>query len=266
MLSIVTDEISLDPETAVSLAWRWGVRKFELRHCHLKRAPYYDEPFYEMLPSLRKQYPAIQFVAVSPGVFKIPADHRAVEYEAGLKMDESFRLAEMVGCRLVVIFGFDRPKAAKREKRPPQRVLDVLGRVAGRAAAHGFTLAVEIEDGSYADGGTAAAEMVEAVGSPALGVNFQRWTPEVSGDSWDAGFERVRRHIRHMHYHGINAPELGGAGPGQDLGWAPKIRALLADGYAGCISAETHLKPRLEKSEITVAALKRVLAEAGAPT
>ena len=66
-----------------------------------------------------------------------------------------------------------------------------------------------------------------------------------------------------MHYHGVNAPEFGGAEPGKDLGWAPKIAALVKDGYKGYISAETHLKPRLEKSEITVAALKRVLAEAG---
>jgi sugar phosphate isomerase/epimerase len=263
MLSIVTDEISHDPETAVSIAWKWGIRNFELRRCYLNRAPYYEEAFFELLPALRRTYEGINFVAVSPGLFKLPVGHWAVAHQAGLKADASFRLAELVGCRLVVIFGFERPAGVPREERPPQQIVDTLGGLAGRAAKNGFTLAVEVENGSYADSGSAAALLVESVGSPALGINFQRWKPEVTGDPWDQGFEKARPYIRHMHYHGVNAPEFGGAEPGKDLRWAPKIAALLEDGYKGYISAETHLKPRLEKSEITVAALRRVLAEAG---
>lgn len=264
MLSIVTDEISYDLETAVSVAWKWGIRNFELRRCYLRRAPYYDEAFYELLPSLRRNYEGINFVAVSPGLFKLPVGHWAVGHEAGLKADASFRLAELVGCRLVVLFGFERPRGAPREEKPPQKAVDVLGGVAARAEKDGFNLVVEVETGSYADSGADAAALVEAVGSKALGVNFQRWKPEATGCSWDEGFQRARKHIRHMHYHGINAPEFGGAEPGKDLGWAPKIAALVKeDGYQGYISAETHLKPRLEKSEVTVAALRRVLAEAG---
>jgi sugar phosphate isomerase/epimerase len=152
MLSIVTDEISYDPEA-----------------------------FHELVPSLRKTHADIRFVAVSPGLFKLALDHWAVAHHGGAKLDASFRLAEQVGCRLVVIFGF----------------------------------------------------------------------------------ERVRRHVRHMHYKAVDTPELGGGKPGWDFGWAPKLKALAADGYAGNISVETHAKPRLERSETTLAALRRVLAEAG---
>ncbi len=266
MLSLVSDEVSYDLETAVSIGWRWGIRNFELRRCYLNRAPYFAETFYELLPSLRRNYEGINFVAVSPGLFKLPVGHWAVAHEAGLKADASFQLAELVGCRMVILFGFERPKGKPREEKAPQKAIDTLGAVAERAGKNGFTLAVEIENGSYADSGTAAAELVKAVGSKALGVNFQRWNPDVTEDPWDQGFERVKKHVRHMHYHGVNAPEFGGAEPGKDLGWAPKIAALVKDGYKGYVSAETHLKPRLEKSEITVAALKRVLAEAGVNT
>jgi sugar phosphate isomerase/epimerase len=263
MLSIVTDEVSYDLETAVSIGWKWGLREFELRRAYLERAPYYPEAFYELLPSLRKTYGGVRFVAVSPGLFKCPLDHWSVEHQGGLKLEASLRLAELVGCRLVILFGFERPAGTKREERVPQKVIDLLGAAAARAAREGYGLAVEIESSTYADCGTAAAELVEAVGSAALGVNMQRWNPAATGDPWDRGFERVRRHVRHMHYHGINAPEFGGAEPGKDFGWAPKIKALAADGYRGNISVETHLKPRLEKSEITLAALRRVLREAG---
>ena len=263
MLSIVTDEVSYDLETAVSICWKWGIREYELRRVYLERAPFYQEAFYELLPSLRKNYEGIRFVAVSPGLFKLPLSHWGVSHHSGQKLDASFRLAEVVGCRQVIIFGLERPAGAAREARAPQKAVDVLGAAAAKAQAAGFTLAVEIENGSYADGGTAAAELVEAVNSPALGINMQRWDPAATGDSWDAGFERMRRHIRHMHYHGINAPEFGGAEPGKDFRWAPKIAALKADGYTGNISVETHLKPRVERSETTLAALRRVLKEAG---
>ena len=263
MLSIVTDEVSYDLETAVSLGWKWGLREFELRRVYLERAPFYPEAFYELLPSLRKTYEGIRFVAVSPGLFKCDPGHWCVSHHAGEKLDASFRLAEVVGCRQVIVFGFERPAGKPREARPPQGVVDRLGRAAEKARAAGFTLAIEIEGGAYADCGSAAAELVEAVGSPALGVNMQRWDPVATGESWDQGFERVRRHVRHMHYHGINAPEFGGVEPGKDFGWARKIAALKADGYNGNISVETHLKPRLERSEAVLAALRRVLKEAG---
>jgi sugar phosphate isomerase/epimerase len=263
MLSIVTDEISYDLETAVSLGWKWGIREFELRRVYLERAPYYQEAFHELLPSLRKTYAGIRFVAVSPGVFKLPLGHWAAPHHGEAKLDASFRLAEQVGCRLVVIFGFERPGGAGREAGAPQQAIELLGAAAEKARRGGFTLAIEIETGSYADCGTAAAELVEAVGSPALGVNLQRWEPAATGDSWDRGFERVRRHVRHMHYKAVDTLELGGGKPGWDFGWAGKLAALKADGYAGNISVETHAKPRLERSEATLAALRRILGEAG---
>ncbi len=120
MLSIVTDEVSYDLETAVSIGWRWGLREFELRRVYLERAPYYPEAFYELLPALRRTYAGIRFVAVSPGLFKCPLEHWSVDHQAGLKLDASLRLAELVGCRLVILFGFERPAGAKREERPPQ--------------------------------------------------------------------------------------------------------------------------------------------------
>lgn len=263
MLSVVADEISFDLETAVSLGWRWGLREFELRRVYLERAPYYPETFYELLPSLARTYRGIRFVAVSPGLFKCPVSHWSVPHQIGLKLDASFHLAETVGCRTVVVFGFEREPGAPRAARAPQQVVDSLGQVAAKAAGRGYQVVLEIESGSYADCGTAAAELVEAVGSPALGVNMQRWDPEVTGDSFEAGFQRVRRHVRHMHYHGINAPELATQQPFVDFGWAAKIRALMADGYRGHISLETHLKPRLEKSEAALVALRRELAAAG---
>ena len=263
MLSIVTDEISHDLETAVSIGWKWGIREFELRRVYLERAPYYPEAFHELLPSLRQTYAGIRFVAVSPGLFKLPLAHWAVAHNGGAKLDASFRLAEQVGCRTVVVFGFERPAGAPREARAPQQAIELLGAAAEKAVRGGFTLTIEIEGGSYADSGTAAAELVEAVGSPALGVNLQRWDPVATGDPWDRGFDRVRRHVRHMHYKAADTPELGGGKPGWDFGWGPKIKALAASGYAGNISVETHAKPRLERSETTLAALRRVLAEAG---
>ena len=70
-ISIITDEISADPETSIELGTKWGVRDFELRGYYSDRAPrlsaYQKQRFRDVL----EHYNA-RVIAVSPGLFKFP--------------------------------------------------------------------------------------------------------------------------------------------------------------------------------------------------
>ena len=58
-ISIVTDEISADPETAIELGVEWGIRDFELRGFYTDRVPnlsaYQKERLGEILAAYESQ-------------------------------------------------------------------------------------------------------------------------------------------------------------------------------------------------------------------
>ena len=70
-ISLVTDEVSADIETAIELGLEWGVRDFELRGICSQRVPFYSDYQKQRVRELIDEY-GIGFVAVSPGLFKIP--------------------------------------------------------------------------------------------------------------------------------------------------------------------------------------------------
>ena len=70
-ISIVTDELSGDPETAIELGMEWGVSLFELRGVHDQRVPRVEGHVRRRLVRALKEFGA-GVTAISPGLFKIP--------------------------------------------------------------------------------------------------------------------------------------------------------------------------------------------------
>jgi hypothetical protein len=70
-ISLVTDEISADPETAIELGVDWGVHDFELRGFGADRVPNFSAFEKQRIRELLEEFEA-RIVAISPGLFKIP--------------------------------------------------------------------------------------------------------------------------------------------------------------------------------------------------
>ena len=127
-ISIITDEISSDPETAIELGVAWGVHDFELRGFFTDRAPRFSDYQKQRLRDLLAEHQA-RIVAIGPGLFKMafPAQQapraalgwmdrngyeswseaiRAVQYHLNELLPESLDYANELGAHLVVIFGF----------------------------------------------------------------------------------------------------------------------------------------------------------------
>lgn len=71
--SIITDEISQDPETSVELAVRWEIKRVDIGVWG-KRAPDIDNGQRNMLIDTLERY-GVNVMAISPGAFafKVPA-------------------------------------------------------------------------------------------------------------------------------------------------------------------------------------------------
>jgi sugar phosphate isomerase/epimerase len=228
-------------------------------------------------------------VALSPGLFKIPyplsararpsiawmdragyetwaAGQEILRHHVEELLPASLDYAAELGIGVIVCFSFDGTGLPPGPA--PDVVLEALARAAERAGATGIQLAVENEEGFWGDTGARTADLVRAIGNPALGVNWDPGNAYCAGDEpFPDGYQAVRDLVRHVHFKDARRgadgiAEFVAAG---EIDWAGQIAALAADGYDGCISVETHLQPKVGAARELLDRLRRLIAAASSP-
>src|SRR4051794_25014515 len=129
-VSIVTDEISADLETAIELGTEWGVSNFELRGYGTQRVPLFTPYHKHRVKELLEEY-GVKICAISPGLFKIPFPtgkrerfsiqaidsvlydnwrdgQSLVKYHVEELLPASITYAQDIGASTIVIFSFAR--------------------------------------------------------------------------------------------------------------------------------------------------------------
>lgn len=264
--AIVTDELSDSPETAFELGLDWGVSHFELRGMHDARVPRLSSNQRRRLLRAIRDF-GVTISAISPGLFKIPfpletpkrsnlawMDREFHDTWAGPAatlqehidrlLPESLEFAAAAGARHLIAFSFHR--GGRPSGPAPQAVLEVLARAAETARSAGISLLIESEEGHWANTGANSAALIAATGAEDLGLNWDPANALIDGDTpWPDGYAACRHLVRNVHFkdarlHPDGAWELLAEG---DVDWAGQIRALQADGYAGCVAMEPHLWP-----------------------
>lgn len=281
-ISIVTDEISADPETAVELGVEWGIHAFELRGFYTDRVPNLSAYQVERLGTILATHEA-RIIAISPGLFKIPYPlgrreeaslawldqglfqrWRSLKDEVKYHHDEllpaSLEFAKSLGVKLILTFGFHRGGCPPGPA--PDEVLELLYSAAEQAAESSIQLAVEVEDEFWADTGQRTATMMEAINHSSLGVNWDPGNAFMAGDTpYPDGYQAVKSWVRHVHFkdaeidqHGQRRYALHG-----QIDWAGQVQALALDGYAGYVSVETHLRPKVKVARMELAMLRQLV-------
>lgn len=285
-ISIITDEISADPETAVELGVEWGVRDFELRGYYSDRAPRLSSYQKQRLHDVLERYDA-RVIALSPGLFKMPLLQKQpeeiplpwmdkVNYEGWLNakkqieehfnelLPESLDYANELGASKVVIFGFSRGGLPPGS--PPDLLLEYLFTAAERAKAAGQQLVIENEAGFWADTGERTGQIVQQINHPAMGVNWDPGNAFCESDSpYPEGYANVREWVRHVHFKDCRKNQQGRyeyTGDGE-IDWTGQINALASDGYQGYISIETHLRPKVAAAKSALERLCSLIGEHG---
>lgn len=278
-ISLITDEISADPETAFELGVEWGVRDFELRGFGTARVPNFSAFEKQRIVELLEEFDA-RVVAISPGLFKIPfstnrrerfplrafdaalyerwrAAQDVLKYHVEELLPASIAYAREIGAQRIVIFAFER--RASPPAPVPDEVLETLHAVAQIAGSAGMQLVIEVEEGFWADTGRRTAGLIRSVDHSALRVNWDPGNAFSAGDDpYPDGYEAVRPFVAHVHFKDLRRTLEGGHRyvVDGDIDWAGQIAALHRDGYAGYISIESHMQPKVSSARALLNRLK----------
>lgn len=281
-ISIITDEISADPETAIELGTSWGVREFELRGVGSARVPRLSAFEKDRLREILSRFDA-RLIAISPGLFKCPFPPPSRDRSPLHSLDEelhdrwrtardvvayhreellplSVQFAKDFGASLIIAFSFERDGT---EEVPRDEILNVFREGAQMAEQNHLRLAMEVEAGFWADRGSTAARIMESVNHPALGINWDPANAYQAGDTpYPDGYGAVRRHVRHVHFKDVE--RYSGDGyryvTEGDIDWAGQIEALGRDGYDGHVSIETHMQPKVHSARLMTERLRELIA------
>jgi sugar phosphate isomerase/epimerase len=269
-ISIVTDEVSSDLETALEIIRAWDIHAVELRAVGAQRVPQISEYWEVRLPQLLEEF-GLSVAAISPGLFQAPPPGRAAgemlfsrrgdmhrvtreledealrDHHVTRLLPDSIEAAKRLGARSIVCFSFARMDHTEGECASDE-VIQVLRHAADRVAAAGLRLNIEVSEPTRR-----SADACRRVNHPALGINWDPGNAFIGGedDVFPSGFELARPWIRHVHFKdGRFDPVTGEREWVVDgiIDWAGAFAALKQDGFDGYISVETHVRPKVASS------------------
>ena len=111
-----------------------------------------------------------------------------------------------------------------------------------------------------------SADICRRVNHPALGINWDPGNAFIGGEDrpYPDGFELARPYIRHVHFKdGVVDPVTGKRRWVVDgiIDWAGAFADLKRDGFAGYISVETHVRPKIASTLRCLERLRQLIAE-----
>lgn len=265
-VSILTDEISQDPETAIELASEWGIRHVEIRCLFGKRVPDDDPDVRRQLEQLLDSYD-VDVVAITPGLFKVPlAERESIRRHLDVRLPRSIDFARTMGVHVMIAF----TPVLVREARPED--VDffkaVLARAVDRAEREDVTIALENEPICLSATGSAMAEFVGEMNDEALRVNWDPGNAYYAGEDALEGYRRIRGLVAHVHLKDCVTDRSTGVkryvpiGQGE-VGLEEQIRLLKEDQYSGFVTIETHFVPKVKGTKQCLEGLKAILARSG---
>jgi L-ribulose-5-phosphate 3-epimerase len=255
-LGVITDEITQNFEQAIEWVKGFGLEWVELRFVwgkyvtdftaddvsrakdllakHGMKVSVLDSPYFKtLLPGTESKFAEGK-----------PDPLQSDFSEQNALLERAIARAKEFGTDKVRIFSFLR---VAEPKTVFDRVAKELERTAALAQREGIRIVVENEFSCNVATGAESAAMLNAVKSPALGLN---WDP---GNAYDAGetpfpngYEQLDK-ARMWHMHLKDAAPSAKAGQSQwmpigsgKIDYAGQFRALIQDGYQGTMSLETH--------------------------
>ena len=272
-LSVITDEIDADLETAVAVMSEFGIKAAELRQLWDKNIVDAPREYWERArdilvkngmyvvgiasPFLKCDLPGD--IGDEPGGRMHNAQVRGMDEQAGV-LARAIDAAHYFDTNLVRVFSFWRRGPLTDAKL--DIIVNAFRQPAAIAASKGIVLGIENEGACYIGTGEELARLLDRIASYSTtpspfqgegrgGVSSVRaiWDPGnalLDGEvPYPHGYQSLRRHIQHVHIKdytirdGYRNPKWAIVGDG-DVDYRGMISALASSGYDGYLSLETH--------------------------
>jgi sugar phosphate isomerase/epimerase len=255
-IAAITDEFSPDLETALHPMIEIGMKAAELRVVYGKNIMDLDDSELTQARDTLSSH-GFQVISIASPLLKCvlpgapPVDSRFQQDMFASKhtfedqprlMEHAFNVARFFGARIVRVFSYWRTVE-------PEKCLDAvvaaLDDMAAKAAAHDLIIGLENEHACNIATAAETARVLEQVKRPNLMVVWDPANAYVSGEVPFPGGYRLLPPDRIVHVHVKDCevyshkPDWGPVGT-RAIDWKGQIAALLADGYQGYLSLETH--------------------------
>src|SRR5579863_9329696 len=239
ILSGFADEISPDPQVQLATLAAESISHLELRSAwEVNVADFTDAQVAAFGAALGQA--GVRVSAIGSPIGKI-----AIGAPFGPELDRMRRVADVadqLGTSLVRVFSFFIPAGQPPEQYRAE-VIDRMGALAGIARERGLILAHENEKEIYGDVPGRCADLITAVGSPALRATFDSANFVQCGvRPFSDAYPLLRPHLVYLQVKdALDATgEVVPAGQG-DGQLAQTLAALRDSGFAGYMSLEPHL-------------------------
>ena len=282
-LVAITDEFAADLETALNAMQQLGFAGAELRLIGGKNiVELTDAEIAAVREAVERRGMRVVSIAspllkyVLPGGAEIDQRFRQDVFGAAYTVDDHERLtrramdaAQALGARIIRVFSFWR---TAEPRRCFPAVVDALRPLCAAAAARGLQIGLENEFACNVGTAEEAAELLEMLPHPALGVI---WDPAnmavLGGKPFPDGYSRLPvERLLHVHVKDCTVDNFVPTWQpvGTNIDWRGQIAALIRNGYTGAFSLETHWRgehgDRLEASRICGGILRDLVVEATA--
>jgi sugar phosphate isomerase/epimerase len=281
---IITDEFSQDFDLVCRTARELGIPALELRSIWNKNISDMSDDEISEVQRLAKAA-GLRIASIASPVYKctLPdagaidqrfeqdAFHAAHSYDEQPRiLKRSLEIAAKLGASLVRVFSFWR---TTKPERNTSRIVEALGEAVETARPYGVRIGLENEHACHLATAVESAPVLAQLSDPLLGLVWDPANAVVAGEvAFPDGYKALpANRIVHVHAKdGVMPPgsdrmNWGDIGTG-DVNWKGQLAALVADGYAGMVSLETHwggpAGNKFEGSKICARSLQKLVAEA----
>lgn len=277
-ISLVTDELSSDLETAFEIGTGWGIKNFELRGIGTERIGSHSEYTESHIKKMINMFD-VHISAVSPGIFKINHHKKIFEGWTVLKWQDVYEFEQQeilrktienqvteviprtidfckeVGCNNIIIFSFNKPGELPMGSPLPNYLYSYFEQVSSIANDNDINFYIENEHICYGDQVENVIDILKRLNNPHIAAN---WDP---GNAYFAyenpypdAYEKLKPFIKHVHMKDAITKENGEMEyvTSGEIDWEGQLTALKESEYNGYLSIETHCRPKISSAKKTL--------------
>ena len=244
-ISIITDELSRDFETASSILSVLDIRKIELRNMRTGRVPYISDSEKEEIKKYISKY-NLKINAISPGIGKLKINSDNLKEKTIKHLMDSIDFADEFGVEKIIIFSFKKNDIEDKTEVIPKFVVDIIKEIIKIGKAHNKQILLENQSTCYVSTFDSIIDIIEQINDEKFKLNWDPYNSfQIDKQPCGCDMKTLVKYIENIHIKdGEYNKEFIRKPIGRGMiGWSKILKQLMELGYSKEITIETHYEP-----------------------